>query len=88
MNFAAPRGTSLADIAELRHLLESSVAAGTRSALLFATVVVTIGAFVSLLIPKIKIPTRPGEEVALERIESLGPVSATTVEPTVAEWQH
>jgi hypothetical protein len=86
VNFTPPRGTSLADIAELRHLLESSVAAGTRSALLFATVVVTIGAFVSLLIPRIKVPERPDDEAGLERIEALGPVSASTVEPTAAEW--
>ncbi len=87
VNFSAPRGTSLADIAELRHLLESSVAAGTRSALLFATVVVTIGAFVSLLIPKIKVPARPDDEAGMERIEALGPVSASTVEPTPVEWR-
>jgi hypothetical protein len=87
VNFAPPHGASLADIAELRHVVESSVAAGTRSALLFATVVVVIGAFVSLLIPRIKVPTRPDPEVALERIEALGPVSGSTVEPTAAEWQ-
>jgi EmrB/QacA subfamily drug resistance transporter len=86
VNFAPPHGASLADIAELRHVVESSVAAGTRSALLFATVVVVIGAFVSLLIPRIKVPTRPDPEVALERIEALGPVSGSTVEPTAAEW--
>ena len=87
VNFSAPRGTSLADIAELRHLLESAVAAGTRGALLFATVVVTIGAFVSLLIPKIEVPERPDDEAASERIEALGPVSGSTVEPTPAEWR-
>jgi EmrB/QacA subfamily drug resistance transporter len=87
VNFAAPRGTSPVDLATLRHLLESAVAAGTRSALLFATVVVVIGAFLSLLIPKIKIPARPDDEAAMERIEALGPVSAATVEPTAAEWR-
>ncbi|HEY3722950.1 MAG TPA: MFS transporter [Acidimicrobiia bacterium] len=87
VNFAPPRGASIADVAELRHVVESAVAAGTRSALTFATVVVVIGAFVSLLIPKIKVPTRPDEEAALERIEALGPVSGSTVEPTVVEWQ-
>jgi hypothetical protein len=87
VGFAAPRGTSLTDALELRHLLESAVASGTRSALLFATVVVTLGAFVSLLIPKIKIPSRPDDEAALERIEALGPVSASTIEPTAAEWK-
>lgn len=87
VNFSAPKGTAVADIIELRHLLENAVAAGTRSALLFATVVVTIGAFVSLLIPRIKVPARPDDEAALERIEALGPVSASTVEPTAAEWK-
>jgi hypothetical protein len=87
VNFAPPRGTSIADVAELRHVVESAVAAGTRSALIFATVVVVIGALVSLLIPKIKVPTRPDEDVALERIEALGPVSGSTVEPTAVEWQ-
>ena len=87
VNFAPPHGASIADVAELRHVVESAVAAGTRSALLFATVVVVIGAFVSLLIPKIKVPARPDEEAALERIEALGPVSGSTVEPTAVEWQ-
>ena len=87
VNFAPPHGASIADVAELRHVVESAVAAGTRSALLFATVVVVIGAFVSLLIPKIKVPARPDDEAALERIEALGPVSGSTVEPTAVEWQ-
>ncbi len=87
VNFAAPHGSSIADVAELRHVVESAVSAGTRSALLFATVVVVIGACVSLLIPRIDVPTRPDEEVELERIEALGPVSGSTVEPTAVEWQ-
>ncbi len=87
VNFRAPAGTTLSDVAELRHLLEGAVASGTRTALLFATVVVALGALVSLLIPKIEIPDRLDDEAALERIEALGPVSATTVEPTAAEWK-
>ena len=55
--------------------------------MLFATVVVSLGALVSLLIPKIRIPDRPDDEAALERIEALGPVSAATVEPTAADWK-
>src|SRR6476620_10762244 len=70
VNFAPPRGASVADVAELRHLVESAVAAGTRSALLFATVVVVIGALVSLLIPRIQVPARK-DELRLEQIESL-----------------
>ena len=87
VNFSPPHGATLADVAELRHLVESAVAAGTRSALLFATAVVVIGAFVSLLIPRIQVPSRRDEEVRLEQIESLGNVSGATVEPTAAEWQ-
>jgi EmrB/QacA subfamily drug resistance transporter len=87
VNFAAPRGASVADVAELRHLVESAVAAGTRSALLFAMIVVTIGAFVSLLIPRIQIQPRADEELRLEGIESLGNVSGATVEPTAVEWK-
>jgi hypothetical protein len=65
----------------------SSGASGTRTALLFAMIVVIIGALVSLLIPRIKVPERPDEELTLESIESLGPVSASTVEPTASEWK-
>ncbi len=86
VNFAPPSGASVADVAELRHLVESAVAAGTRSALLFATVVVVIGALVSLLIPRIQVPARNDDELRLEQIESLGNVSGATVEPTAAEW--
>lgn len=86
VNFTAPRGTAVSDIVELRHLLENAVAAGTRSALLFATVVVTLGAFVSLLIPKIEVPERPDNEARLEEIEAIGAVSGATTEPTAAEW--
>ncbi|MGZ4688948.1 MAG: MFS transporter [Acidimicrobiia bacterium] len=86
VNFQPPRGTSVADIVELRHVLEHAVAAGTRSALLFATVVVTLGAFMSLVIPTIKVPEQPDDEERLERIEALGTVSGATVEPTAAEW--
>jgi EmrB/QacA subfamily drug resistance transporter len=87
VSFGAPRGTAVGDVVELRHLLENAVAAGTRTALLFAVVVVTIGAFVSLLIPKIKVPDRPDAEEQLEEIEAMGTVSGATIEPTAAEWK-
>ena len=51
-NFAPPPGTSARDIATLRGVLESAVASGARFALVFATVVVMIGAMVSFLIPR------------------------------------
>jgi EmrB/QacA subfamily drug resistance transporter len=86
VNFAPPRGTPVADVVELRHVVESAVAAGTRSALLFATAVVVLGAFVSLLIPRIQVPSREDDEARLEEIEAMGNVSGTTLEPTPAEW--
>ena len=77
----------MADVAELRHLVESAVAAGTRSALLFATAVVVIGSLISLLIPRIQVPTREDDDLRLEQIEALGNVSGSTLEPTAAEWK-
>jgi EmrB/QacA subfamily drug resistance transporter len=87
VNFRAPAGATAAELARLGHIVEDAVASGTRTALLFAMVVVTIGALVSLLIPRVRVPDAPDEELTLERIESLGPLSASTVEPTAAEWK-
>lgn len=87
VNFEPPPGATPAQVAKLGQVVEQAVASGTRSALLFAMVVVVIGAFVSLLIPRIKVPERPDDEERLERIEALGPVSGSTLEPTAAEWR-
>ncbi len=87
VNFRAPAGATAVELARLGHIVEDAVASGTRTALLFAMVVVVIGAFVSLLIPRIRVPDDPDEELTLEGIEALGPVSASTVEPTSAEWK-
>jgi EmrB/QacA subfamily drug resistance transporter len=87
VNFRPPRGATVAELARLGHIVEDAVSSGTRTALLFAMVVVIIGAFVSLLIPRIRVPEEPEAELTLEGIESLGPVSASTVEPTASEWK-
>jgi hypothetical protein len=93
VNFRAPAGATVTQLARLGHIVEDAVASGTRTALLFAMVVVVIGALVSLLIPRIKVPDprdqpdQPSDVRTLEGIESLGPVSASTVEPTASEWK-
>ena len=51
VGFTPPSGTSLDDTATLRHILDAAVAHGARPALLFAAVVVTVGAGLSFLIP-------------------------------------
>ena len=52
VNYAPPsRATTDARSAALTHALQSSVVDGARPALLFAAAVVTLGAFLSLLIP-------------------------------------
>jgi EmrB/QacA subfamily drug resistance transporter len=87
VNFRPPTGATVAQLARLGHVVEDAVASGTRTALLFAMVVVIVGALVSLLIPRIRVTEAPDEELTLEGIEALGPVSASTVEPTASEWK-
>lgn len=50
--YAPPKGTPANLVAELGRVLERSVGAGTRDALLFAAAVVLLGLFVSLLLPR------------------------------------
>jgi len=71
--FTAPPGVSSADAATLRHSIESAVAAGARPALLFAATVVTIGAALSLLIPKIPSLGRPATST-VEAFEVFEPI--------------
>ncbi len=64
VGFTPPAGTSAADAATLRHVLDGAVAHGARPALLFAALVVTIGAGLSFLIPRDGTdggPERPAE---------------------------
>jgi hypothetical protein len=53
VGFTTPPGISPDDANTLRRTVESAVAAGARPALLFAATVVTAGAFLSLLIPRL-----------------------------------
>jgi EmrB/QacA subfamily drug resistance transporter len=52
VGFTPPAGTSAADAATLRHILDGAVAHGARPALLFAALVVSAGAALSFLIPR------------------------------------
>ncbi len=80
VNFRPPAGTSVADLATLRHALDIAVADGARVALLFAMGLVIAGALVSLLIPKIGVPE--DDDVIADTLDSLGPVSGAGVQPT------
>ena len=51
VNYTPAPGTTHAQAAALEHALQNSVVDGARPALLFAAAVVTLGAFLSLLIP-------------------------------------
>jgi EmrB/QacA subfamily drug resistance transporter len=57
VNYSPARGPSRGEISALTHALQSSVVSGARPALLFAAGVVTLGAFLSLLIPTAGPPT-------------------------------
>ncbi|MCU1456858.1 MAG: family efflux transporter permease subunit [Actinomycetia bacterium] len=82
VNFAPPSGATSRDVAELRHILESAVAAGARPALFFAATVVAIGAILSLLIPRasLVVTTSPEFEVieTFEAFDSLDLQRAAT----------
>ncbi|MEY2463744.1 MAG: hypothetical protein QOH64_1882 [Acidimicrobiaceae bacterium] len=73
VGFTPPSGISAADATTLRTTIESSIAAGARPALLFAAAVVSIGAALSLLIPKLD---QPGNDENLDAIETIDPVEA------------
>ena len=75
-NFAPPPGASARDIATLRGVLESAVASGARFALVFATVVVMIGAAVSFLIPRTEPPPMDPAFQSVERFEAFEPLDA------------
>ncbi len=52
VNFVPKAGLSAADVATLRGALDQAVVSGARTPLIFATVVVSIGAILSFLIPQ------------------------------------
>ena len=65
VGFTPPSGTSATAVATLRHILEQGLADGARPAMFFAAFVVTMGAGLSFLIPRIATPsdellTEPG----------------------------
>jgi len=72
VNFAPAGGVTPSEASALRHILDAAVAGGVRPPLLFATGVVTLGVFVSLLIPQVgpgpqrAEPTPEATEVARE----------------------
>jgi len=61
--------TSPHDASVVQHLLRTSVASGTRVALVFAASIVLVGAFLSFLIPRVAPPERPTD--TLEPLEPL-----------------
>jgi EmrB/QacA subfamily drug resistance transporter len=68
--YQPPASTSPHDTSILQHALRTSVAGGTRIALVFAAVVVLLGALVSFLIPRVAAP-RPRLVDELESVEPL-----------------
>jgi EmrB/QacA subfamily drug resistance transporter len=68
--YQPPASTSPHDTTILQHALRTSVAGGTRAALVFAACVVLLGAFVSFLIPRVAAPTPKGTD-DLEPLEPL-----------------
>jgi EmrB/QacA subfamily drug resistance transporter len=57
VGFTPPSGTSATAVATLRHILEQGLADGARPAMFFAAFVVTMGAGLSFLIPRIATPS-------------------------------
>jgi EmrB/QacA subfamily drug resistance transporter len=68
--YQPPASTSPHDTSILQHALRTSVAGGTRIALVFAAIVVLLGALVSFLIPRVAAP-RPRLVDELESLEPL-----------------
>ena len=69
-NFAPPQHAGAHNVAVLRDILDSAIAAGTRPALFFAAAVVGIGACLSLLIPRIDGPVEIDDLDPLEVVEA------------------
>jgi hypothetical protein len=81
-NFAPPPGASSRDLTTLRGVLESAVGSGARFALVFAAVVVMIGAMVSFLIPRDEPPPVDPALTRVERFEAFEPLD---VDPALVE---
>jgi EmrB/QacA subfamily drug resistance transporter len=81
-NFSPPLGSAAHVVTVVHHALDAAVASGTRFALVFAAVVVTLGAALSLLIPR-SIPLSP--ELSETVVEELQPLEPVTVDPALLE---
>jgi hypothetical protein len=70
--FPVPRGTAPADAATLGHALATGLTDAARPAILVAAGFVTLGAFLSLLLPRTA--GAPRAEPLVEQLEALEPV--------------
>jgi EmrB/QacA subfamily drug resistance transporter len=77
VGFTPPPGTSSNDASTFRHVMETALANGARPALLFAAVVVSAGAGLSFLIPRLAHPEGTPALGALSEID-LGEVLVTS----------
>ena len=82
-NYSPPAGTSHAVVNVIQSAVEHGVVSGTRMALVFAFVMITIGGFISLLIPNIK--AAPEVEQAMRPVEGFEPVEPLDVDPALIE---
>jgi len=70
--FLIPRGTAAPDAATLSHAVATGITDATRPALLIAAGFVTVGAFLSLLLPRSA--GVPRAEPLVEELEAIEPV--------------
>jgi EmrB/QacA subfamily drug resistance transporter len=76
--YKPPASTSAHDTSILQHALRTSVAGGTRITLVFAAMVVLLGALVSFLIPRVAAP-KP------RVVDELEPLEPLDVDPTLLD---
>ncbi len=69
--YQPPTSTNAHDTTILQHALRTSVAGGTRTALVFAATVVLLGALASFLIPRVAAPSKARAANDLEAVEPL-----------------
>jgi MFS family permease len=79
-SYTPPASTSPHDATLLSDLLRQSVASATRIALVFAVVVVSFGALISFLIPRVG----PSPEVGVDLLEPLEPIDLIRTPEDVA----
>jgi len=73
-NYAPPPSLGPVDVEALNHVLTQALADASRLALVFAAVVVFIGALLSFLIPKVSPPRRRGAAEVVDAFDALDPV--------------